>query len=145
MGKEVVYSELDHSDEEEAPCAPDSECTSLIDSWYDIHPHFPKLPDDYTLPLPSRVWLALCRKNSNVSWAPLAFSIPDLVIHQGTSLLVLIHFEFGSSTALGWREWVDRELFDTVSWGYYSGPVYCRPLFHPAVYLTTGTSSTFTI
>ena len=24
-----------------------------------------------------------------------------------------IHFEFGSGTALGWREWVDNELSDT--------------------------------
>ena len=24
-----------------------------------------------------------------------------------------IHFEFGLGTALGWREWVDNELFDT--------------------------------
>ena len=23
-----------------------------------------------------------------------------------------IHFEFGSGTALDWKEWVDRELFD---------------------------------
>ena len=113
MGKEVVYSELDHSDEEEAPCAPDSECTSLIDSWYDIHPHFPKVLGDYTPPPPGRVWLALYRQNTDVSWAPLASSIPNLVIHQGTSLPVPIHFEFGSDTTLGWREWVDRELSDT--------------------------------
>ena len=101
VGKEVVYSELDHSDEEEAPCAPDSECTPLIDSWYDIHPHFPKVLSDYTPPPPSCVWLALCQQNTNVSWAPLASSIPNLVIHQGTSLPVPIHFEFGSNTALG--------------------------------------------
>ena len=42
----------------------------------------------------------------------LASSIPDLVIRQGTSLPVPIHFEFGSGTALGWREWVDSELSD---------------------------------
>ena len=101
VGEEVVYSKSDHSDEEEAPRAPDSECTSLIDPWYDIHPYFPKVPSDYTLSPPSRVWLALCRRNTDVSWALLASSIPDLVIHQGTSLPMPIHFEFRSDTALG--------------------------------------------
>ena len=56
------------------------------------------------------MWLALCRHNTNVSCAPLASLIPDLVIHQCTSLLVPIHFEFGSGIALGWKEWVHREL-----------------------------------
>ena len=58
------------------------------------------------------MWLALYRRNTNVSWALLATSIPNLVIRQGTSLPMPIHFEFGSSTALGWKEWVHRELFD---------------------------------
>ena len=58
------------------------------------------------------VWLALCHRNTNVSWALLASSIPDLVIRQGTSLLVPIHFEFGSGTTLGWKERVHRELSD---------------------------------
>nr|XP_023922362.1 uncharacterized protein LOC112033825 [Quercus suber] len=31
---------------------------------------------------------------------------------EGISLPVPIHFEFGSSQALGWKEWVDRELSD---------------------------------
>ncbi|KAK9991391.1 hypothetical protein SO802_026376 [Lithocarpus litseifolius] len=31
----------------------------------------------------------------------------------GTSLPVPILFEFGSSTTLGWKEWVDKELLDT--------------------------------
>ena len=39
-------------------------------------------------------------------------SISDLVIRQGISLSVPIHFEFGSGTALGWKEWVYSELFD---------------------------------
>ena len=43
----------------------------------------------------------------------MASSVLDLVIRQGISLLVPIHFEFGSGTALGWREWVDNELSDT--------------------------------
>ena len=110
VGEEVVYFESEHSDEEEARHALNTECTPLIDPWYDIHAHFPKIPHDYTPPPLGCVWLALCRHNTNVSCAPLASLIPDLVIHQCTSLLVPIHFEFGSGIALGWKEWVHREL-----------------------------------
>ena len=83
-GEEAVYFESDHSDEEEARC-------------------------DYVLLSPSRVWLAFCRQNLNVSWASVSSSIFDLVIRQGISLPMPIHFEFGSGTALGWKEWVDSE------------------------------------
>lgn len=113
IGEEVAYSELDHSDEEEAQRNPNSECTPLIDPWYDTHPYFPKVLSDYEPPPPGHVWLALCQQNSNVSWVLVSSSISNLVIHQGISLLVPIHFEFRSSTALGWKEWVDSELFDT--------------------------------
>ena len=85
----------------------------LIDPWYNIHAHFPKVPGDYIPLSAGRVWLTLCRHNTNVSWAPLASLIFDLIIRQGTSLPVPIHFEFGLGTALGWKEWVDRELSDT--------------------------------
>ena len=37
----------------------------------------------------------------------------DLVIRQGISFLVPIHFEFRSGTAQGLKEWVDSELSDT--------------------------------
>ena len=110
VGKEDVYSESDHSDEDEARRTLDSECAPLIDPLYDIHAHFLKVLNDYTPLPPGYVWLTLCHHNTDVSWAPLASSIPDLVIGQGTSLPMPIHFEFGSSTALGWKEWVDREL-----------------------------------
>ena len=83
----------------------------LIDPCYEVNPHFPKVPSDYA-PLLSRVWLALVWRNLDVSWAPLASSIPDLAIRQGISLPVPIHFKFGSGTTLGWREWVDSELSD---------------------------------
>ena len=66
-GEEAVYSESDHSDEEEAQHDPDSECTPLIDPWYDVHPSFPKILGDYVLPPPSRVWLAPCQRNFNTS------------------------------------------------------------------------------
>ena len=88
----------------------DSECTPLIDPWYDTHSHFPKMPGEYLPPPLSHVWLSLCRHNTEISWAPLASLILDLIIRQGTSLPVPILFKFGSGTALGWKEWVDTEL-----------------------------------
>ena len=66
-GEEAVYSESDHSDEEEARCDPDSECAPLIDLWYNVYPSFPKIPGDYVPPPLSRVWLTLCRQNLNTS------------------------------------------------------------------------------
>ena len=54
-----MYSELDHSDEEEVGCDADNECTPLIDPWYDVHPSFPKIPSDYVPLSLSRVWLTL--------------------------------------------------------------------------------------
>ena len=103
-GEEVVCSKFDSFDEEEPRNPLDSECAPLIDPWYDVHSHFPKVPDNYTPPLLGRVWLALCRHNMEASWAPLASSIPNLVIRQGTSLPVPIHLEFGLGLALGWKE-----------------------------------------
>ncbi|KAL0008852.1 hypothetical protein SO802_010354 [Lithocarpus litseifolius] len=94
VGEEVIHSEPDHSDEEETQRTPDSECAPLIDPWYDIHPHFSKVPGEYTPP-PGRVWLALCRRNTDTSWAPLASSIYDLIIREGISLPVPTHFEYG--------------------------------------------------
>ena len=58
------------------------------------------------------MWLVLCQQNPDVSWAPLASSIPNLVIRQGILLPMPINFEFGLGTALDWREWVDNELSD---------------------------------
>ena len=100
-GEEAVYSESDHSDEEEAQHDPDSEYTPLIDPWYDVHPSFPKIPSDYVPPSSSNVWLTLCQRNINASWASMSSSISNLVICRGISLPVSIHFEFGSGTALG--------------------------------------------
>ena len=84
----------------------------LIDPWYGTHIHFPVVPSDY-LPLPlGPVWLSIYCCDTEVSWAPLAYSIPNLDICQGTSFPVPILLEFGSSTSLGWKEWVDKELSD---------------------------------
>ena len=68
---------------------------------------------DYLPPSLGHVWLSFCHRNTEVSWAPLTSSIPDLVIRQGASLPMPILFEFGLGTSLGWKEWVDEELSDT--------------------------------
>nr|XP_023905015.1 uncharacterized protein LOC112016755 [Quercus suber] len=117
MGEEAMFSDSDHSGEEDAPRNPDRECAPLIDPWYNPYPLFPEVPGDYAPPLPGLVWLSMCRRNPNVSWAPVSSSISDLVIRQGVSLPVPIHFVFGSGTASGWKEWVDRELPDSVFMG----------------------------
>ena len=95
VGEEMEHFELEQSAGEETQRDPNSECTPLIDPWYEVHPHFPKVPDDYESLPPGRVWIALVRRNPDVSWAPLVSSIPDLAIRQGISLPVPIHFEFG--------------------------------------------------
>ena len=112
VGKEAEYSESEHSIGEETQRDPNNECAPLIDPWCEVHPHFLKILGDYVPPPPDREWFALCRRNPDVSWAPLGSSIPDLAIRQGISLPVPIHFKFGSGTALGWREWVANELSD---------------------------------
>ena len=113
IGEEAVHSNSDHSDEGEERHDRDSECAPLIDPWYDICPHFPKIPGDYMSPPPGRVWLALFRRTPDVSWAPMSSYLSDLVIHQGVALPVPIHFEFGSGTSSSWKEWVNSELSDT--------------------------------
>ena len=61
VGKEAEYFESEHSVKEEAQRDPNSECAPLIDPWYDVHLHFPKIPGDYAPLPPAYVWLALCR------------------------------------------------------------------------------------
>ena len=61
VDEEAVYSESDHSNEEETEHDPDSKCVPLIDPWYNIHPHFLKILGDYVPPLSGYVWLSLCR------------------------------------------------------------------------------------
>ena len=55
VGEEVMYSESDHSNEEEARRAPNSKCAPFINLWYDTHAHFPKFPDNYMSRPPSHV------------------------------------------------------------------------------------------
>ena len=102
--EEVERSDSGQSTEEEMERDPDSECAPLIDPWYEINPHFPKVPGEYVPPPQGRVLITLVRRDLDVSWAPLASSVPDLSIRQGVSLPVPLHFEFGSGTSLGWKE-----------------------------------------
>ena len=111
--EEVERSDSERSAEEEMERDLDSECTPLLNPWYEVNPHFPKIPGDYVPPPPGRVLITLVRRDPDISWAPLASSIPDLSIRQGVSLPVPLHFEFRSSTSSGWKEWVDSELSDT--------------------------------
>ena len=67
VGEKAEHSESEESAREETQHDPDNECTPLIDPWYEVHPHFPKVPGDYTPPPPGRMWLALSRRNPNVS------------------------------------------------------------------------------
>ena len=110
IGEDAPHSESKRSNKQEGRHNPNSECALLINPWYDIHAHFPKVSSEYLPPLLGNVWLSICRHNTEVSWVPLASSIPNLIISQGTSLPVPIISEFGSGTSLGWKEWVDDEL-----------------------------------
>ena len=78
--KETERSDSEQFAKEETERDPDSECAPLIDPWYEINPHFPKIPGDYVPPPPGCVLITLVRRDPDVSWAPLAFSIPDLSI-----------------------------------------------------------------
>ena len=104
VGEDTLHSKLEHSDEEEGRRNPYSECAPFIDPWYDTYAHSPKVPGEY-LPSPLvREWLSISHRNTKVSWAPLASSILELVIHQGTSLPMHILFEFGLGTSFGSKE-----------------------------------------
>ena len=73
----------------------------------------PMVPNDYSPPPVGYVWLSICYRDTEVSWAHLASTIPDLDIRLGTSLPIAILFKFGSGAFLGWKEWVDKELSNT--------------------------------
>ena len=79
-GEDSLLSKSERSKEEEGSYSPDSECTPFINRWYDTHMHFLVVLDDYLTPLPCRVWISICRRDTEVSWAALASSIPDLDI-----------------------------------------------------------------
>ena len=102
--EEVERSDSEWSTKEETERDPNSECAPLIDPWYEINPHFLKVLGEYVPPPQGCVLITLVRRDPDVSWAPLASSVPDLSIRQGVSLPVPLHFEFGSGTSSGWKE-----------------------------------------
>ena len=53
--EEAERSDSERSTEEETERDPDSECAPLIDPWYEINPHFPKVPGEYVSPPQGRV------------------------------------------------------------------------------------------
>lgn len=112
MGEETPLSESNYFEKKEGGRNSNIECPPLNDQWYDTYIHFPVVPSDYSPPLSGHVWLSICRHDMEVSWAPLVSTITHLDIHQRTSLHMPVLFDFGSDTSLGWKEWVDRELFD---------------------------------
>ena len=68
--KEVERSDSERSIEEETERDPDSECAPLINPWYEIIPHFPKVHGKYVPPPQGRVLITLVRRDPDVSWAP---------------------------------------------------------------------------
>ena len=67
VGEEMERSDSEQFVEEETQRDPDSECAPLIDTWYEINPHFPKIPSDYVSPPPGCVLLTLVWQNPDVS------------------------------------------------------------------------------
>ena len=61
VGEEMECSDSKRSAEEEMQSDPNSECTPLIDPWYEVNPHFPKVPGDYVPSPLGRVLIALVR------------------------------------------------------------------------------------
>lgn len=47
-----------------------------------------------------------------MSWAPLSTTILNPAFFHGETLLIPILFEFGLGMSLGWKVWVDCELYD---------------------------------
>ena len=111
-GEETVFFELSSFDEEEARHPPDSECAPLIDPWYNVHSHFPKVPGDY-MPPPqhggSLVYAVTTQRLLGHHWL-LRFPISSFA--RALRSLCLFISSFGLGTALGWKEWVDRKLSD---------------------------------
>ena len=58
-GEEMERFYLERFAEEETQHDPNSECPPLIDPWYEVNPHFPKVPGDYVPPPPGRVLISL--------------------------------------------------------------------------------------
>ena len=59
--EEMERSDSEWSTEEGTERDPDSECAPLIDPWYEINPHFPKVLGEYVPPPPGCVLITLVR------------------------------------------------------------------------------------
>lgn len=69
IGEDAPLSESERFDEEEGRHDPNNECAPLIDPWYDTYAHFSKVSSKYFPSSPGRVWLSICHRNTEVSWA----------------------------------------------------------------------------
>lgn len=119
-GEEAPHSKSECSVEEEGSRNPSNECPHLINPWYDTYFHFRVVSSDYLPPYMVCVWVSLKWLNSEVSWAPLASSIPDPAIRQGdlwpsSSNLGRVHHLVGKSG-------LTRSSLIQVSWRRFSGP-----------------------
>ena len=75
---EDPHSKLNHFEDKEGVRDPGSECPPLINPWYDTHICYPVVLGDYSPPLSSRVCISICRRDTEVFWAPLASSILEI-------------------------------------------------------------------
>ena len=65
--EEVERSDSEWSAEEETERDLDSECAPLLDPWYEVNLHFPKIPSDYVPPPSGRVLITFVRRDPDVS------------------------------------------------------------------------------
>lgn len=107
VGEDTPLSESEPSKEEERSRDPNNECAPLIDPRNDTHAHFSMAPGDYLPPLPSHVWLSIFPSRHRGVLGPFSFFNPR------SQYMPRYLFEFGSSTSLGWKEWINEEFFDT--------------------------------
>ena len=122
--EEVERSDSERSTEEETERDPDSECAPLIDLWYEINPHFPKVPGGYVPPLPGRVLITLVRRDPDVSWAPLASSVPDLSIRKVFRFLYPFILNLGPTHPWVGRNGLTASFPTQVLWVCCSGPAF---------------------
>ena len=123
VGEETYLSELDCSEEEEGGRDPNSECHPFIDPRYDAHIHFPVVPGDYSPPPLSRVWLSICRYDTDVSW-PLWLP-PFLILIYAKGYRSPCPSSSNLGPVLPWvgRSGWTRSCPTWVSWRRYSRPM----------------------
>ena len=75
-----------------------------------ISQRFPAITRSHYLAVCGSIFTGEIRTFLRPHWPPRSLI---LSFARALSLPLPIHFEFGSGTTLGWRDWVDNELFDT--------------------------------